>query len=57
VWIGVVANGPSGGVLNSSYAGRSNASYQLELGNAIVNFAVRMQTLTPTISIYLNLFL
>ena len=39
IWVGVVCNGPGGHQLSSAYANRSNANYQKDLGNTIVNFA------------------
>lgn len=35
VWVGVVPNGPSGGLLNSSFNNRDSLEYKQELGNAI----------------------
>ena len=39
VWIGVLAQGPSGCSLNSSFAFRSSSTYHAELGSALVNFS------------------
>ena len=39
IWVGVVCAGPSGNQLSSAYANRGKRSYQLDLGNTIVNFA------------------
>ncbi|KAJ8452039.1 hypothetical protein Cgig2_016620 [Carnegiea gigantea] len=39
IWAGVIPEGPSGYVFNSSYQNRDVLEYKRELGNAIVNFA------------------